>query len=120
MASSAAAGGTRVARGLSDDLATLSAETRALLALVATATGDLEHAAQQQLAKRPYLTLMLAAGFGYVCGGGVPTRATSVVVNFATRLGVDIAARQIVAALATAGAEGTNNVRRKASPSPAD
>jgi hypothetical protein len=51
-----------------------------------------------QLDRQPYTTLAVAAGVGYVLGGGVPTAMVRALAGLAGRLAVDRAIGRFVAA----------------------
>jgi len=53
--------------------------------LASTATALLEQL-RTQVENRPYAAILVAAGAGYVLGGGVPTWAVRTAANFAGRV----------------------------------
>ena len=78
------------ARQVHHDAATLAAEVR-------STTADLERYLTDQVRRRPYSTLGVAAGIGYVLGGGLSSRLTIVLLGAATRLATALAVRELAA-----------------------
>ena len=89
------------ARSLGDHCRQIHHDAHALAAAVQEATDDLERYLTEQVAQRPYTTLGVAAGVGYVLGGGLRARLTAVLLGAATRLAMGLAAREIAARLST-------------------
>lgn len=58
---------------------------------------DVENYLTESVRQRPYATLSVAAGLGYVIGGGLATRFTVVLLGVATRLATAVAMREVVA-----------------------
>lgn len=56
---------------------------------------DLENYLTESVRLRPYATLSVAAGIGYVIGGGLATRFTVVLLGVATRLATAVAMREV-------------------------
>jgi hypothetical protein len=75
-------------RQIHHDAATLAAEVRGT-------TADLERYLTDQVKRRPYRTLGVAAGIGYVVGGGLSSRLTAVLLGAATRLATALVAREL-------------------------
>ena len=75
-------------RQIYHDAATLAAEVRGT-------TADLERYLIEQVEERPYTTLGVAAGVGYVLGGGLSSRLTVVLLGAATRLVTVLAVREL-------------------------
>jgi ElaB/YqjD/DUF883 family membrane-anchored ribosome-binding protein len=75
-------------RRIHHDVATLTAEVR-------STTADLERYLTEQVRRRPYSTLGVATGIGYVLGGGLRSRLTLVLLGSATRLAAALAVREI-------------------------
>lgn len=75
-------------------------DAAALAAEVQGTTADLEHYLTEQVARRPYRTLGVAAGIGYVVGGGLRSRLTAVVLTTLARVAVALVARELGARLA--------------------
>jgi hypothetical protein len=65
-------------RALADDAERLAADAR-------TAGRQVEDFLQRQVATRPYQTLLIAAGAGYVLGGGLASSLTREVVRLVLR-----------------------------------
>jgi hypothetical protein len=66
---------------------------------VQEAADSAQHYLTEQVARRPYRTLGVAAGIGYVLGGGLSSRLTTLVFGAATRLAMALAARELGARL---------------------
>jgi len=65
---------TASARRVFDETRELRREIGELIATAERILGETEAVLRSELARRPYLTLGVAAGAGYVLGGGVPSR----------------------------------------------
>ncbi len=74
-------------------------DAQALRNAVGTAADDLKYYLTDQASRRPYRTLGVAAGVGFVLGGGLRSRLTSVFLGAATKVAVSMAAREIAARL---------------------
>ena len=61
-------------------------ETRALAGSLRDLAGDLRRVARGRLRDHPYLTLGVAAGCGYVLGGGLPRAFTRLALMGAARV----------------------------------
>jgi hypothetical protein len=72
------------------------------LSALAGAANHLAHGWQalvrEQLARQPYATLAVAAGVGYVLGGGVPTVVVRALVGLGGRWAVERVIARVVAA----------------------
>ena len=77
------------ARQIRHDATTLAEEVRRTAASLEVFLGD-------RMRRRPYTTLSVAAGVGYVLGGGLATRFTVVLLGVATRLATAVAMREVV------------------------
>jgi hypothetical protein len=64
---------------------------------VQDAADDLERYITEQVHRRPYSTLGVAAGVGFILGGGLRSRLTAVLLGAATRLAMALAARELAA-----------------------
>jgi hypothetical protein len=93
-----AAGGTEPTL----DAATLAAEIRGT-------TADLERYLTDQVERRPYSTLGVAAGIGYVLGGGLSSRLTVVLLGAATRVAMALVARELGARILQSGSTSAQN-----------
>lgn len=87
------------ARSLGDHGRQIHHDARALAAAVQDAADDLERYVTEQVHRRPYSTLGVAAGVGFVLGGGLRSRLTAVLLGTATRLAMALAARELAARL---------------------
>lgn len=56
-----------------------------------------------QVEQRPYTTVGLAAGLGYVLGGGLASRITGTALGAAYRVGLALAARELNSRISMAG-----------------
>ena len=87
------------ARPLGDHCRQIHHEAHALAAAVQEATDDLERYLTEQVEQRPYTTLGVAAGVGFVLGGGLRSRLTAMLLGAATRFAMALAARELAARL---------------------
>jgi hypothetical protein len=78
----------------------ISTEAKALGSTVETTIRDVEATLRARMDQHPYAMLAAAAGVGYVLGGGVPSRLTSLLLGIGTRAVLDYAARDLTARLA--------------------
>jgi len=86
-------------RSLGDHCRQIHHDAHALAAAVQGAADDLERYLTEQVEERPYTTLGVAAGVGFVLGGGLRSRLTAVLFGAARKLAVALAAREIAARL---------------------
>jgi len=86
-------------RSLAEHGREIQHDAEALAAAVQDAADSAQHYLTEQVAQRPYRTLGVAVGVGYVLGGGLSSRLTSVLLGAATRLAMALAAREIGARL---------------------
>jgi hypothetical protein len=87
------------ARSLGDHGRQIHHDAHALAAAVREATDDLERYLTEHVEQRPYTILGVAAGVGYVLGGGLRSRLTAVLLGAATRFAMALAARELAARL---------------------
>jgi hypothetical protein len=87
------------APSLGDHCRQIHHDAYALAAAVQEAADDLERYVTEQVQRRPYSTLGVAAGVGFVLGGGLRARLTAVLFGAATRLAMAVAARELAARL---------------------
>lgn len=92
----------RDAHSLGDHCRQIHHDAHALAAAVQDATNDLEGYLTDQMDRRPYVTLGVAAGVGYVLGGGLRSRLTAVVLGAAARVALAVAARELGSRLSPA------------------
>jgi hypothetical protein len=83
------------ARSLADHGRQIQHDAHALAAAVQDATAGFEGYLTGQVTQRPYTTLGVAAGIGYILGGGLSSRLTAVMLGAATRLALALAAREL-------------------------
>ncbi len=84
---------------MTEHLDAVRTETHQLATTVYDLVADAEAAAREQLSRRPYATLAMAMGVGYVLGGGVPTRLTTLLVSFGARMALQAAAHEVITRL---------------------
>jgi len=75
-------------------------EALALADSVHDAAADFETYVGEEMERHPYRTLALAAGAGWLLGGGLATRLTRLMIQTGMRLAVGVVAQQLVARLA--------------------
>ncbi len=80
-------------RPLHEHARQIKRDADALAGALESAAHDLERHLQGQVDQRPYSTLAVAAGVGYVVGGGLTTRLTNFLSGTATKLAMAMAAR---------------------------
>ena len=96
------------ARSLADHGRQIQHDVHALAAAVQDATAGLEGSLTAQVTRRPYSTLGVAVGIGYVLGGGLSSRLTAMLLGAATRLALALAAREVGARLVPSSSESPN------------
>jgi hypothetical protein len=82
-------------RSLGDHCREINQDAHALAAAVQDATSSLQGYLTAQVQSRPYVTLGVAAGVGYVLGGGLGSRLTGALLGVATRVALAVAAREL-------------------------
>ena len=97
------------ARSLGDHCREIHHDAHALAAAVQDAADDLQRYVTEQVEQRPYTTLGVAAGVGFVLGGGLRSRLTAVLLATATRLAMALAARELAARLSPGAAASVQN-----------
>lgn len=90
---------TREPRSIGEHARQIQHDATSLAAEVRDTRSDLERTLTEQMTDRPWLTLGMAAGAGYLLGGGLRSRLTVVMLGAATRLVTAIAARELGARL---------------------
>ena len=93
------------ARSIDDHCQQIYHDAQALAAAVQDAARDWDRYLTEQVEERPYATLGVAVGVGYVLGGGLRSRLTAVLLNAATRLAMAVAAREFAARLSPRASE---------------
>lgn len=63
---------------------------RALTTSVQSTFDDVDRYVNRQMRKRPYTAIGVAAGVGFVLGGGLAPRLLSTMVSIGTRMAVDM------------------------------
>lgn len=71
-------------------------EAQDLATSMAELTKEVSCVLKDQLEQRPYAVLGVAAAFGYVLGGGLPSRITRTGLGIAARIGMGMLVRQVV------------------------
>jgi ElaB/YqjD/DUF883 family membrane-anchored ribosome-binding protein len=70
-------------------------DAEALAAAVRDATDGAQRYLAERVEQRPFTTLGMAAGLGYVLGGGLRSRLTAVLLGAATRVVTALAVREL-------------------------
>lgn len=96
-------------RSLGDHGRHIHHDAHALAAAVQEATDDLERYLTEQMEERPYTTLGVAAGVGFVLGGGLRAGLTAVLFGAATRLAMALAARELAARVSPGASASVQN-----------
>lgn len=78
----------------------ISTEAKALGSTLETTIRDVEATLRAHMDEHPYTLLAAAAGVGYVLGGGVPSRLTSLLLGIGTRVMLESTARNLAARFA--------------------
>lgn len=76
--------------------AELKEEAQDLASSLKDLSADVRGALEEQLEQRPYAVLGVAAAFGYVLGGGLPSRITRAGLGIGMRIGMGMLMRQFV------------------------
>ncbi len=103
-------------RSLGDHCRQISRDAHALATAVQEAADDVERYLTEQVEQRPFTTIGVAAGVGYVLGGGLRSRLTALLLGTGTRLAMALAARQLadrVSSGATASASNKSARERR-------
>jgi len=82
-------------RSLGDHCRQINQDAHVLAAALQQATSGVEGYLSGRVQSRPYLILGVAAGVGYVLGGGLGSRLTAVLLGAATRVVLAVAAREL-------------------------
>jgi len=80
---------------LADHGRQIQREAEALATTVRDTADDVQRYVAEQVEHRPLTTLGLAAGVGFVLGGGLSARLTVVLLGTATRLATAVVAREL-------------------------
>ena len=70
-------------------------DAETLAAAVCDATDEVQRYLTAQVEQRPFSTVGVAAGVGYVLGGGLSSRLTAVLLGTATRVATALVAREL-------------------------
>jgi ElaB/YqjD/DUF883 family membrane-anchored ribosome-binding protein len=104
MSDSEHANGNGAARGpqrlrepmsLADHARQIQHDAEALAGAVREATDGVQRSLTAQVEQRPFSTVGVAAGVGYVLGGGLSSRLTATLLGAATRVAVALVAREL-------------------------
>jgi ElaB/YqjD/DUF883 family membrane-anchored ribosome-binding protein len=90
-------------RSLGDYGRQIHHDAEELAAAVQEATTGVQRRLREQVEQRPYSCLGVAAGIGYVLGGGLSSPLTAMLLTAATRLAMALAARELGARLLPGG-----------------
>ena len=85
-----------------DRMQEIGHDAQALSAALSDAASDVQRYLRTHVRQQPARTLAVAAGLGYVLGGGLRSRLTSLVLQVGSRLAMAIAARELGARLGLA------------------
>jgi len=94
-----ATGNAQDVRGLAEHGRQIQHDAEALAAHVRDATSGIQDYLTTQVEQRPLSTLGVAAGLGFMLGGGLSARLTVFLFGAATRLGAAVIAREVGARL---------------------
>jgi ElaB/YqjD/DUF883 family membrane-anchored ribosome-binding protein len=86
-------------RSLGDHGRQIQHDAETLAAAVRDATDGVQRYLTENVEQCPYSTLGVAAGIGYVLGGGLSSRLTAMLLAAATRVAIAFAARELGARL---------------------
>ena len=84
-------------------------DAEALAAAVRDATDGVQRYLTAQVEQRPFGTLGVAAGVGYVLGGGLSSRLTVVLLGAATRVATALVAREPGSRIVQSGSASAQN-----------
>jgi hypothetical protein len=85
----------QTARDLLDETSQLRSELAALAASSQRTVRDWRRYVKQRVEDQPYATVLVAAGFGYVLGGGLPTSLVRVALGIGSRLAAERVLAQV-------------------------
>lgn len=97
------------ARALGDHARQIHHDAEALAATVRDATDGVQRYLTVQVEQRPLGTLGVAAGIGYVLGGGLSTRLTVVLLSAVTRVATALVARELGSRISQSGSASAQN-----------
>ena len=86
---------SRDSRSLASHGRQIQHDAEALAAALRDATDGVQRYLTAQVAQRPFGTLGVAAGVGYLLGGGLGSRLTVVLLGAATRMATALVAREV-------------------------
>jgi hypothetical protein len=90
------------ARQIRKDATTLATEVR-------DTSADLEQYLNEQLKQHPYATLGVAAGLGYILGGGLRSKMTMVLLGLGTRLATTMVTQELAARIGSRDSAAVRN-----------
>jgi ElaB/YqjD/DUF883 family membrane-anchored ribosome-binding protein len=96
-------------RSLGDHGRQIQHDAETLAAAVRDATDGVQRYLTAQVEQRPFSTLGVAAGVGYVLGGGLSLRLTVMLLGAATRLATTLAVREVGARIFQNGSASAPN-----------
>ena len=96
-------------RSLGDHGRQIQHDAEALAAAVRDATDSVQRYLTAQVEERPFTTLGVAAGVGYVLGGGLRARLNVVLLGAATRVATALVARELGARILQGGSASVQN-----------
>ena len=80
---------------LADHARQIQHDAEALAGAVREATNGVQRSLTEQVEQRPFSTVGVAAGVGYVLGGGLSARLTAMLLGAATRVAMALVAREV-------------------------
>jgi ElaB/YqjD/DUF883 family membrane-anchored ribosome-binding protein len=94
---------------LGDHRRQIQHDAEALAATLRDATDGVQRYLTAQVEQRPFSTLGVAAGVGYVLGGGLRSRLTVVLLGAVTRVGTALVARELGSRIVQSGSASAHN-----------
>ncbi|MDZ4684422.1 MAG: hypothetical protein SH850_04980 [Planctomycetaceae bacterium] len=112
----ASAGNREDMHALADHGRQIQHDAEALAAHVRDAGSSLQGFLTEQVEQRPLTTLGVAAGLGYLLGGGLSSKLTVLMFGVATRIGAAVIAREVAAQISQSDWSGNPNRSPETSP----
>jgi len=96
-------------RSLGDHGRQIQQDAATLAASVQDAADGVRRYLTEQAGQRPFSTVGVAAGVGYVLGGGLRSRLTAVLLGAATRVATTLVARELGSRIVDSGSAPAQN-----------
>lgn len=93
---------------VAERLRELQRETGALVDSLDRATSEIGGALRAEMAERPYVAMAVAAGVGYVLGGGFPSPLTRMILLLGGRVGFEMLSREVTSRFVNGGSAAKN------------